>query len=63
MIQKAAQAFDCKPVSGMLSHQLKRNIINGEKEYHPKPYRRTAVSYPTLAGPSKLAYDAVTLPV
>nr|XP_054756169.1 proliferation-associated protein 2G4-like [Lytechinus pictus] len=37
VIQKAAEAFDCKPVSGMLSHQLKRNVINGEKSIIQNP--------------------------
>ncbi|XP_780193.2 proliferation-associated protein 2G4 [Strongylocentrotus purpuratus] len=37
MIQKAAESFGCKPVSGMLSHQLKRNIINGEKSIIQNP--------------------------
>ncbi|KAI8999948.1 peptidase M24, structural domain-containing protein [Gaertneriomyces semiglobifer] len=32
MIQVAAEDFDCKPVEGMLSHQLQRNTLHGEKE-------------------------------
>lgn len=30
-VQKVAEAFKCSPVEGMLSHQLKRNVIDGEK--------------------------------
>ncbi|CAG2199946.1 proliferation-associated protein 2G4-like [Mytilus galloprovincialis] len=36
-IQKVAEAFDCKPVEGMLSHQLKRNVIDGEKAVIQNP--------------------------
>ncbi|RMX46261.1 hypothetical protein pdam_00000709 [Pocillopora damicornis] len=36
-IQKVAEAFQCKPVEGMLSHQLKRNIIDGEKAIIQNP--------------------------
>ncbi|XP_022796036.1 proliferation-associated protein 2G4-like [Stylophora pistillata] len=36
-IQKVAEAFHCKPVEGMLSHQLKRNIIDGEKAIIQNP--------------------------
>ncbi|XP_071485577.1 proliferation-associated protein 2G4-like [Diadema antillarum] len=37
VIQKAAESFQCKPVSGMLSHQLKKNVINGEKSIIQNP--------------------------
>lgn len=30
-VQKVAETFRCKPVEGMLSHQLKKNVIDGEK--------------------------------
>merc|ERR1712025_853703 len=30
-VTKIAEAFDCKPVEGMLSHQLEQNRIDGEK--------------------------------
>ncbi|XP_052829866.1 proliferation-associated protein 2G4 [Octopus bimaculoides] len=30
-IQKVAESFKCKPVEGMLSHQLKKHVIDGEK--------------------------------
>ncbi|CAH1773839.1 unnamed protein product [Owenia fusiformis] len=30
-IQKVAEAFKCKPIEGMLSHQLSKQIIDGEK--------------------------------
>lgn len=30
-IQKVAESFNCKPVEGMLSHQLERNVIDGKK--------------------------------
>ncbi|XP_020632180.1 proliferation-associated protein 2G4-like [Orbicella faveolata] len=36
-IQKVAEAFQCKPVEGMLSHELKRNIIDGEKAIIQNP--------------------------
>ena len=36
-IQKVAEAFDCKPVEGMLSHQLKRHVIDGEKAVIQNP--------------------------
>lgn len=36
-IQKVAEAFHCKPVEGMLSHELKRNIIDGEKAIIQNP--------------------------
>ncbi|XP_033101485.1 proliferation-associated protein 2G4-like [Anneissia japonica] len=31
VVDKIAEAFKCKPVEGMLSHQLKKNVIDGEK--------------------------------
>merc|ERR1712064_59667 len=30
-VSKVGEAFDCKPVEGMLSHQLEQNRIDGEK--------------------------------
>ncbi|XP_077997171.1 proliferation-associated protein 2G4-like [Glandiceps talaboti] len=36
-IQKATESFDCKPVEGMLSHQLKRNVIDGDKSIIQNP--------------------------
>lgn len=36
-IQKVAEAFQCKPVEGMLSHELKRNMIDGEKAIIQNP--------------------------
>ncbi|CAG0924605.1 unnamed protein product [Notodromas monacha] len=36
-IQKVAESFDCKPVEGMLSHQLQQNRIDGEKSIIQNP--------------------------
>lgn len=36
-IQKVAESFKCKPVENMLSHQLKRNKIDGEKQIIQNP--------------------------
>ncbi|XP_070570381.1 proliferation-associated protein 2G4-like [Ptychodera flava] len=36
-IQQVADAFQCKPIEGMLSHQLKRNVIDGEKSIIQNP--------------------------
>ncbi|GFO22950.1 proliferation-associated protein 2g4 [Plakobranchus ocellatus] len=36
-IQKVTDDFNCKPVEGMLSHQLKRHIIDGEKAFIQNP--------------------------
>ncbi len=36
-VQKIAESFKCKPVEGMLSHQLKQNIIDGEKTIIQNP--------------------------
>ncbi|GFS04234.1 proliferation-associated protein 2G4-like [Elysia marginata] len=36
-IQKVTEDFKCKPVEGMLSHQLKRHIIDGEKAFIQNP--------------------------
>jgi len=36
-VQKVAEAFDCKPVEGMLSHQLEQNRIDGEKTIIQNP--------------------------
>lgn len=36
-IQKVAESFHCKPISGMLSHQLKQFRIDGEKSIIQNP--------------------------
>lgn len=36
-VQKVADAFKCKPVEGMLSHQLKQSKIDGEKTIIQNP--------------------------
>merc|ERR1711972_444404 len=36
-VSKVGEAFDCKPVEGMLSHQLEQNIIDGEKTIIQNP--------------------------
>uniref|UniRef100_A0A0A9YDD8 Proliferation-associated protein 2G4 n=1 Tax=Lygus hesperus TaxID=30085 RepID=A0A0A9YDD8_LYGHE len=36
-VQKACEAFKCKPVEGMLSHQLKQGKIDGEKTIIQNP--------------------------
>jgi len=36
-IQKTAESFNCKPISGMLSHQLKQFRIDGEKSIIQNP--------------------------
>jgi len=36
-IQKVVEDFNCKPIEGMLSHQLKRHIIDGEKAFIQNP--------------------------
>ncbi|XP_028402971.1 proliferation-associated protein 2G4-like [Dendronephthya gigantea] len=36
-IQKVTEDFNCKPIEGMLSHQLKRNVIDGEKSIIQNP--------------------------
>ncbi|CAG5131833.1 unnamed protein product [Candidula unifasciata] len=36
-IQKVTEDFKCKPIEGMLSHQLKRHIIDGEKAFIQNP--------------------------
>lgn len=36
-VQKVASSFNCKPVEGMLSHQLKQNRIDGEKTIIQNP--------------------------
>lgn len=36
-IQKVADSFKCKPISGMLSHQLKQFRIDGEKSIIQNP--------------------------
>jgi len=37
MVTKVAEQFKCKPVEGMLSHQLQQNIIDGEKTIIQNP--------------------------
>lgn len=36
-VNKIAQAYKCKAVEGMLSHQLKQNKIDGEKTIIQNP--------------------------
>lgn len=36
-IQKVAESYNCKPISGMLSHQLKQFRIDGEKSIIQNP--------------------------
>lgn len=36
-IQKVAESYKCKPISGMLSHQLKQFRIDGEKSIIQNP--------------------------
>merc|ERR1711881_624225 len=36
-VSKIGEAFDCKPVEGMLSHQLEQNKIDGEKTIIQNP--------------------------
>lgn len=36
-VQKTADCFKCKPISGMLSHQLKQFRIDGEKSIIQNP--------------------------
>ncbi len=36
-MQKIAESYDCKPIEGMLSHQLEQNIIDGEKTIIQNP--------------------------
>lgn len=36
-IQKVAESYDCKPISGMLSHELKQFRIDGEKSIIQNP--------------------------
>lgn len=37
VIQKVAESYKCKPVENMVSHQLKRNKIDGEKQIIQNP--------------------------
>ncbi len=37
IFQTISESFDCNPVQGMLSHQLKRNVIDGEKSIIQNP--------------------------
>ncbi|KAK2094497.1 Proliferation-associated protein 2G4 [Saguinus oedipus] len=34
---KVAHSFNCMPIEGMLSHQLKQDVINGEKTFIQNP--------------------------
>lgn len=36
-IQKIAESYKCKPIEGMLSHQLKQHVIDGEKAIIQNP--------------------------
>merc|ERR1712112_456434 len=44
-VQKIAEDFDCKPVEGMLSHQLEQNRIDGEKTAKITIYKKTDETY------------------
>lgn len=37
VIQKVAESYECKPISGMLSHQLKQFRIDGDKSIIQNP--------------------------
>jgi hypothetical protein len=37
VIQKVAQAFKCKPLEGVLSHQMKRWVIDGNQVIINRP--------------------------
>ncbi|XP_031550715.1 proliferation-associated protein 2G4-like [Actinia tenebrosa] len=37
LVQKVAESFKCKPIEGMLSHQLGKNVIDGEKAIIQNP--------------------------
>ncbi len=36
-VQKISESYDCKPIEGMLSHQLEQNMIDGEKTIIQNP--------------------------
>jgi len=36
-VQKVAESYKCKPIEGMLSHQLKQHVIDGEKAIIQNP--------------------------
>lgn len=36
-VQTVAESFNCKPVEGMVSHQLKQHVIDGEKAIIQNP--------------------------
>lgn len=36
-VQKIAESYECKPIEGMLSHQLEQNIIDGKKTIIQNP--------------------------
>jgi len=40
-VQKIAEDYKCKPIEGMLSHQLNQDVIDGEKNNYSKSNRRT----------------------
>ncbi|CAH1249660.1 proliferation-associated protein 2G4-like [Branchiostoma lanceolatum] len=37
VIQKIAESYECQPIEGMLSHQLKQNVIDGDKSVIQNP--------------------------
>jgi len=37
VVQKIAESYKCKPIEGMLSHQLQQNTIDGEKTIIQNP--------------------------
>jgi methionine aminopeptidase len=37
MVTKIAESFKCKPIEGILSHELKQNILDGEKAIIQNP--------------------------
>ncbi|KAI8811284.1 peptidase M24, structural domain-containing protein [Cladochytrium replicatum] len=41
VVQKIAEEFGCKPVEGMLSHQIQRNRLDGEKQIILNPQEAT----------------------
>ena len=36
-VGKIAESFKCKPIEGMLSHQLQQNVIDGDKTIIQNP--------------------------
>jgi hypothetical protein len=37
VVTKIAETFKCKPIEGILSHELKQNILNGDKTIIQNP--------------------------